>query len=165
MKHIARHMTSKGFALPTVMIASVVMLMVLMSGLVAATSVNTALRTQGEDRTLRLAAEAGIAYAKACLKKSGNVVTWTNPLGPNTDCTGAAQGAACDFTASLQPQCGVLETQTMRSSFVVPVPTTNNGQQMIQSTGVLNKLKGSTRLVASSRTLTRSLYLGGGVQF
>ena len=62
--------TYKGFALPTVIIASVVMMMVLLSGLTASSSVNTAIRSQYYNKLAQRTAESGVAFTQACLKKN-----------------------------------------------------------------------------------------------
>lgn len=79
-----------GFALPTVLIASVVMLMVLTVSVSSVVAVRTTLQTQYYEQLAKTAGEAGVAYAKACLAKNGNVPLWTDakPLTPATDCAG-----------------------------------------------------------------------------
>src|SRR5690606_14078015 len=80
----------KGFTLPTVLITSIVLLGVLAIGISSTVAVRSALNDQHYTRIAELASEAGTAFAKACLDKSNNAVTWTdeNPLKPNTDCEG-----------------------------------------------------------------------------
>lgn len=80
----------RGFALPTVLIASVVLLTVLAVSITATTAVRTALKDQYYAQLAQIAGEAGVAYAKACLAANGNVPLWTDekPLKPNTDCSG-----------------------------------------------------------------------------
>ncbi len=79
-----------GFALPTVLIASVVMLAVLVVSVSSVATVRTALKAQHYEQLAKLAGEAGAEYAKACLAQSGNVPLWTDakPLTPATDCAG-----------------------------------------------------------------------------
>lgn len=86
-----RHWGVKGgFALPTVLIASVVMLMVLTVSVSSVVAIRTALQTQYYEQLAKTAGEAGVAYAKACLAKNGNVPLWSDvkPLTPATDCAG-----------------------------------------------------------------------------
>lgn len=80
----------KGFALPTVLIASVVLLTVLAVSVSATATVRTTLKNQYYAQLAQVAGEAGVAYAKACLAANGNVPQWTNakPLTPATDCSG-----------------------------------------------------------------------------
>ena len=79
-----------GFALPTVLIASIVMLAVLLGAVVSTSAVRVSLNSQYYNQMARLAGEAGLAYANACLKNSNNIPNWAvdRPLGPNTDCSG-----------------------------------------------------------------------------
>ncbi len=81
---------TNGFALPTVLVASVVLLMVLVAAVSTTVAVDNGLRERNYLRQAGLAAEAGKALATACLGLSEGTVTWTdvNPLRPNTDCHG-----------------------------------------------------------------------------
>ncbi len=90
-----------GFALPTVLIASVVMLIIMATSVTSVVSIRTAIKSQYYEQLARAAGEAGVAYAKACLAKNGNVPQWTDakPLTPSTDCAG---------NQLLQPQAQVL---------------------------------------------------------
>lgn len=85
-----RHETSRAFALPTVLIASIVLLTVLVVSVSATSAVRTTLKNQYYAQLAQVAGEAGVAYAKACLQENGNVPLWTDakPLKPNTDCAG-----------------------------------------------------------------------------
>lgn len=80
----------KGFALPTVLIASIVLLSILAVAIAATASIRTALKDQYYAQLAQVAGEAGVAYAKSCLSQNGNVPLWTNakPLKPSTDCMG-----------------------------------------------------------------------------
>jgi len=85
-----RQKTTKAFALPTVLIASVVLLTILAVSVSATTAIRNTLKNQYYAQLAQVAGEAGVAYAKACLATSGNVPQWTDakPLTPATDCTG-----------------------------------------------------------------------------
>ena len=85
-----RRISRGGFALPTVLIASVVMLTILVVSVSSVAAIRVTLKTQYYEQLAKSAGEAGIAYAKACLSKNGNVPLWTNakPLRPSTDCAG-----------------------------------------------------------------------------
>lgn len=86
----SRRISRGGFALPTVLIASVVMLTILAVSVSSVAAVRTTLKTQYYEQLAKAAGEAGVAYAKACLAKNGNVPLWTDnkPLRPSTDCAG-----------------------------------------------------------------------------
>lgn len=99
-----------GFALPTILISSIVMLTVLLVAVSSTAAVRSSLNAQYYNRLSQSAGDAGIAYAKACLAANGNVPLWSdaNPLKPNTDCTGAQiAGFTCPEN-SLDSRCSVL---------------------------------------------------------
>lgn len=85
----------RAFALPTVLIASVVLLTILAVSVTATTASRTALKNQYYTQLAQIAGEAGVAFAKACLEQSGNVPTWSddNPLQPGTDCNGVREAS------------------------------------------------------------------------
>lgn len=74
-----------GFALPTVLISSVILFTILVSAAVASASVRTGLKEQYYSQIAREAGESGLARAKECI--SQGVITWTE-LTPSTDCSG-----------------------------------------------------------------------------
>ena len=89
--HVMRqHRTSRAFALPTVLIASIVLLTILAVSVTATAAVRTTLKNQYYIQLAQVAGEAGVSYAKACLAANGNVPQWTDtkPLTPATDCAG-----------------------------------------------------------------------------
>jgi alpha-tubulin suppressor-like RCC1 family protein len=90
------------FALPTVLIASVVMLIVLLSSVSAASSVRVALDEQFYNKLAQEAGEAGLARADACLEASAYNSTWTDAsrLRPDTTCTGASIAGGNKYIAS-----------------------------------------------------------------
>ncbi|MDB5160101.1 MAG: hypothetical protein JWO99_364 [Candidatus Saccharibacteria bacterium] len=80
----------RAFALPTVLIASVVLLIVLAVSVTATATIRETLKAQYYTQLAQVAGEAGVAMAKACLASSGNIPQWTDakPLTPATDCSG-----------------------------------------------------------------------------
>lgn len=113
-----------GFALPTVLIASVVMLTVLAVAVSSVAAVRMALKTQQYEQLAKVAGEAGVAYANACLAKNNNIAQWTTekPLRPNTDCTGTPLPS---LTCPESDGCYVTVNDTLRSSFSVTAPSTD----------------------------------------
>ncbi len=77
--------TKNGFALPTVLIASIVMIIVLLSSVSATVAVRTSMADQYYNQLAKNASEAGVAYATACL--NDNKKSWGG-LAPNIDCDG-----------------------------------------------------------------------------
>jgi len=79
-----------GFALPTVLIASMVMLTVLLAAITSTAAIRVALVSQYYNRLAQTAGDAGSAYAKACLTANNGVPSWSDskPLKPDTNCAG-----------------------------------------------------------------------------
>lgn len=128
-----------GFALPTVLIGSVVMLSVLAVAVSATASIRTSLKTQYYSQLAQAAGDAGIAYAKACLQANGNVPTWSdaNPLTPRTNCAGTVVGGYPNSVSS---------NGDIVSSFSVGLPTTDaDGRAVtIPNSGYVQLLRSST---------------------
>lgn len=138
---------SQAFALPVVMISSVVMMMVLLSGLTAATSVNVGIRVQYEDKIKQAAAASGLAMAKDCIARNDNTITWTNatPLKPNTNCDGIEQ-FSCPTTTS-DDKCFLMKSGTYRSKFSVGITTSATGETTINSQAMLYQMRQTSNTV------------------
>lgn len=90
---------TKGFALPTVLVLSLVLLIIGLSTLQVGSALSRSLSDQHWDRLAKEAAQAGVAYASSCLKTSG--AAWgTNKLDPGTTCQGTVNGAAANYAFS-----------------------------------------------------------------
>lgn len=148
----------RGFALPTVMIASVVMLMVLLSGLTSASSINTAIRSQYDNKQLRLAVQSGTAMMHSCLGKSYNQAGWSTakPLKPNTDCNGDPISGASQY---------VLDTPTLKTSFEVRDVAFEYGAQRTSIVGKLEKYRGSSSVIESQTSDTKNIVIGAQTTF
>jgi microcystin-dependent protein len=111
----ASETAAKGFALPTILIASVVLLSVLVSAVSSTVAIRSTLQNQHYNQLAQLAGESGTVYAKACLVSSSGSVTWSEakPLRPNTDCNG-------DVIPNSSPY--VLEEGNVHTYFTVGVP-------------------------------------------
>ena len=157
---IRARMQQRGFALPTILIASVVMMVVLVSAVSATASVRSALDGQYYNRLAREAAESGIARANACLQDSAFVVQWsdTNQLHPNTTCGG---GAACTNNDS----CFVMNNGNVRTTFDVGLPETSNSSQLVYAHGRVELLRGSNGGVWRTYTYSASGRVGIDVSF
>lgn len=115
---------SGGFALPSVLIASIIMLTVLLAAITSTAAVRTSLLSQYYNQLSRDAGDAGIVYAKACLATNGGVPLWTDakPLMPNTDCTGTQLAGFTCPAGSLDSRCLVMINGNVKSSFSVSMP-------------------------------------------
>lgn len=133
----------RAFALPTVLIASIILLTVLLSSVTAVSSIRTALNDQYYNQLAQEAAESGVAFATACLKGNGYVPTWgANPLKPNTDCTGTVVGGLSPY---------VLNKSGVQTSFSVPAPTTGTGGFVqVNATARLDRIRTSSSTVWQS---------------
>jgi hypothetical protein len=121
----------RGFALPTVLIASVILLTVLAVAVSATAAVRTTLKNQYYEQLAQTAGEAGVAYAKACLAANGNVPLWSEvaPLTPATDCTGTAlSGVSCPSDS----RCFITVNGNVRSSFRVGLPSLDSAGNAVK---------------------------------
>ena len=148
MHYIGQHKVSRAFALPTVLIASTVLLIVLAVSVTATTAVRAALKGQYYTQLAQVAGEAGVTYAQACLAANANIPQWSdaNPLTPITNCSGVVQsGISCPNDA----RCWVTQNGNIRSSFSVGLPTLDvDGRAVtIANTGFVQILRTSTNTV------------------
>jgi hypothetical protein len=134
---VYQKLLKRGFALPTILIASVVMLLVLTTAIAGIVATRNALDDQRYMQLAKEATESGIAKAQACLRQSNYIPQWTtaNPLRPNTDCSGT-------IIASMSPY--VMNTPQLKSTFVIPLPDTPaNGVQRVGVQGSLDRVRTS----------------------
>jgi alpha-tubulin suppressor-like RCC1 family protein/Tfp pilus assembly protein PilX len=143
----------EGFALPTILIASVVMLIVLVSAVTATESVRTALDRQYYDQLAREAAESGLAMAQYCLQNNGYTPTWSSsyPLRPDRDCTGVNNNGVSQY---------ILNQDNARMTFSVPVPTNLTVSQLVTATGTVELLRPSTGQPWRTYTYSASARIG-----
>lgn len=127
-----------GFALPTVLLSAVVMLMILVTAVSVTSSVSSGLRDQRYTELASAAADAGTVMATACLNKNGGQASWTNanPLRPNTDCSGQVISGLSAY---------VLEQDDVRTYFVVQQPLIGVGNVPVSSA-----VKGYSEVLRSS---------------
>jgi len=149
--------SNKAFALPTVLIASTVMLAVLTVTLTSIQSgIVVALDSAHYDRYAKNAAQSGLVMAKACLRANNYVASWSsNPLKPNTNCSGAVQG-------SLSAYVHDDTIEGVRSSFTVDPPTTlANGVQKLNITATAERVRSNGTVW---RTYTETTFASISVQ-
>jgi alpha-tubulin suppressor-like RCC1 family protein len=144
----------EGFALPTILIASVVMLIVLVSAVTATESTRTALDRQYYNQLAREAAESGLAVAQLCLGASSYTPTWSSsyPLRPDRDCTGVNNiSGASQY---------IFNQNNIRTTFTVPFPQDMNVSQLVVSTGKVELLRPSTGQPWRTYTYSTSARIG-----
>lgn len=150
-----------GFALPSVMIASVVMLMVLTSALVAATSSNTALRTQYENDIVNQAVDAGKAFVVGCLQQTGGATNWPI-LYPNSSCTTTASTNLCPDTGA-PTSCFLVDQATRETTFTVSAATANaDGSRTLTVKGILRSINASGTTTVKEIVATSVLTVTSG---
>lgn len=106
-----------GFALPTILIASVVLMIILVSSIAVSGAIRTSLDDTYYNQISREAAEAGLVRAQNCLRNNNNAAQWTtaSPLRPGGACTGDVSQCTLD-------SCYVLYTPRIRTTFSVIAP-------------------------------------------
>jgi alpha-tubulin suppressor-like RCC1 family protein len=139
----------RGFALPTVLVASFVMLAILAVALQSAVATRQALITSRYDSYARAAGDSGVVMANACLVQSNNTVTWstTSPLTPATDCNG-------DVVSGRSPY--IHNDSTYRTTFSVGAVTVANGFNRINVTGTTQLIRASSGAVWRAYTSTNA---------
>lgn len=160
MNYLTQPRAAKGFALPTVVIATVVMFMILVAAVGSISSTRVALDAQFYESLQRDALESAGAQASECLAINNYAATWSsaNPLRPNTNCNG---GAAC--TGS--PSCYVVNTPTYNSSYTVGAATSSgSGVQTISITSTVNLTgRSNSSVVVKSLSKVSKMQIGGQV--
>ena len=146
MSFCATRQRETGFALPSVLLASVVLLIVLTTALASAVASRNALNDQYYNQLARTAAESGAQMAIACITSNYQSVQWSNdtPLAPNTDCTGASINGSSPY---------LLELGTTNTSFSVGAPTMSGGIWTIETTARVDRVRTSNQAVWRSYSL------------
>lgn len=134
-------MTNKcGFALPSVLIASVVLLGVLSFIATSSSTIRTNLDDQYYNQLAQTAGDAGLAYAKACISANSGVVPWgaDKSLRPDTDCFGNPLSSCPASTANALCHFVVLDGNIF-TAFKVGYPASGSASDIISngSTGLL----------------------------
>lgn len=152
-------MYKKGFALPTILIASIVMLSVLAVAISTVTAVRSSINDQYYNRLAKEAAESGIAMATYCLENNGYTPEWTGKeLHPNTSCSG---GAACTNSDS----CFVLKKDNFRMTYAVEEPVNMASVQTIKSIGKVELIRKSNQSVWRTIDFTMKARIGADITF
>ena len=158
-----------GFALPTVLIASIVMLAVLLAAVTSTVAIRNALQSQYYNLLARTASESGAAYAKACLAANSEAPLWGDnnggkPLMVNTDCSGNVT-TSCP-SDSISAACAVIISGNIRSSFSVGMPTLDDQGRVVNilSTGTVDLLRTSNHAVwrTYKQSSVTNVTTGGG---
>jgi Tfp pilus assembly protein PilV len=133
----------RGFALPVVLISSIVMMMILLVSLTSITSVSSSIQSQYYAKLADEAAEAGANFAKQCLLNNNFTASWTGakPLKPNTNCSGDVV-SACSLSV-----CGLIDSDTLKTTFDVGEVSGTGNQRTVTVTGKVQVLRKSNATV------------------
>ena len=136
-------LNQQGFALPTILISSVVMLIVLTSAVSAAASVRSAISSQFYTQLAREASESGLMMARACLMDNLYTAQWSSSsqLRPSTTCSGGTcSGQNCYLVKNDDPNANFADL-TYRSTFSVRGSIARGASQHIISDGTVELLR------------------------
>lgn len=113
-----------GFALPTVVISSLMLMMVLIVAVSATMTIRTGLYAQYYNKLAQEAAESGVEVAESCLLESDYSVTWStaSPLRPSSNCKGTS---SCTSSS-----CYIINNSRLRTTFIIGNPTGNGGRNL-----------------------------------
>ncbi|MDN5819324.1 MAG: ricin-type beta-trefoil lectin domain protein [bacterium] len=154
-----RDIHKRGFALPTILIASIVMLSVLAVAISTVTAVRSSINDQYYNRLAKEAAESGIAMATYCLENNGYTPQWAGKeLHPNTSCSG---GAACTSTAS----CFVMKKDNFRMTYTVEEPINTASVQTLKSIGKVELIRQSNQSIWRTIDFTMKARVGADINF
>jgi formylglycine-generating enzyme required for sulfatase activity len=158
---VGRGRYSEGFALPTILLVSTVMLIVLTASIAAAAASRVSLDSQYYNQLAQQAAQSGLNRANECLKSNGYAPQWSTSvanrdLRPDSDCTGATIGAS--YASPYIVGSGGSSPSNVRTKYSVEAPSGT-------TIGSTLKIVGTTELVRTSpphnvwRSYEQSLYL------
>lgn len=142
---VGRSSNVGGFALPTILLVSTVMLAILMAAVGATAASRVALDSQYYNQLAQQAVESGMNRANECLSGSGYVAQWSTKasgqdLRPDSDCLGATSGASPYVV-------GTAAGARVRTTYTIDAPA-NSG------IGSSLKVIGTTQLVRASSPYT-----------
>lgn len=138
------NLLKSGFALPTVLIVSVIVMITATAILQGSLSSKVALENQYYESIAREAADAGLARARSCFNQGTK--TWTS-LTPNNSCSGQA----------LVSPAYVFKDGKVQSTFEVGAPTVATGDTWrVKSTGTVNLVRSDgSKLVLATQSIAQ----------
>lgn len=140
--------TTRGFALPVIMLVSLSLMIIALSMLQSSSSVRATIDDQYYDRLASEAAQSGITAAVGCLSSNNYMQSWpkTSPMTEQQDCMGA--NVSPSVTLSSQPN--------IRGSYSVGnIDGVSDGAVLVTSMGTVQRLADGTN--TSVRTYTKTL--------
>jgi len=150
----------RGFALPTVVITAVILMMLLAGGLSTVTNVRKALSEQYYIGLAREAAEAGVAYAQSCADK--NIAAGAS-TGWGYDATTLQTGDLCNGSFPAGVNCTSSPTATTDQCYVYYNASTSPGVRTNFSIAAVAITGTTTYMIQSTGTV--SLYGSAGTSY
>ena len=156
---------SQGFALPTIVITSVVLFGVLVAAISTVASVRSTLNVQYQQALARDAAESGIAYAEYCYgQASGLAADWpqnsTKTLDSGDNCKGDVVGANNCGTVSENQACFVAKSGSSRTTFSVGPPVVSGVSYQFKVTSNVTSVRPGTATTTGSSWSSTLMYNG-----
>lgn len=145
-----RRQLSNGFALPTVIITSVVMFGVLVAVLSIVTSTSTSLSTQYFESLASDAAESAASVAGECLE--AGTLSASAILAPNTDCTGTVVSGQSPYVMSANGA-----DRPYRTKYTAQLDSVTSTSSIVRVTGIVERIRPTTG--APYQTLTKTVML------
>ncbi len=133
--------TRNGFALPSILLVSTVMLAILIASVGAASSSRVALDSQYYNQLASQAAESGVNRANECLSFSGYVPQWSTKaaskdLRPDSDCTGTSVFSS--------PYVLGTATSKVRTSYSIEAPSGSGVGSSLKVVGAAELIRASS---------------------
>lgn len=140
-----------GFALPTIIVIVMVLMIVGLALIQSVSSIRTSLEDQYYNRLAKEAAEAGIIAANHCLSANNFTQTW----GPAVSKPSLTQSTSCTGTALTPAVTSLYKGGNIRSTFQIDdLEVRDDGAIIIASKGKIDIMRGSSSTVARSYNIT-----------
>lgn len=140
------HMRERGFALPTVLIVSVVMFTILTVAASAVTGTSRTMHDQFYNQLAREATESGMRHAQECLEQNDYVAQWNDgsPLRPGSGCGGEPNALCVTNGTCLLSQNGLIKISYTVGSTSPGIGGAGQAIQLVdvKSTVTLNRATG-----------------------
>ena len=141
---------NRGYALPTVLISGLVLLIIGASGMQVIASTSRSINDQYWNTLAEQAKESGMKYVETCLRDSADekdpTRPWTNPLTQKTNCQGTSVGANPNYLVETDASNNMPK---WRTSFTVSNPLNDStiNKKVSTVTGTLQILSASNSVI------------------
>ncbi len=125
-----------GFALPTILIMSIVLLAIGVSTLQVGAAISRSLVDQHWNRLAKSAGQSGVAFVSSCVE--AGIISWASPLVPNVICNNAPVSPVRDIYLSSDTS-STASPSPWRTTYTVQVPVV--GSDSISRTNIIGKVE------------------------